>query len=143
MAAGIAGEAALMLALAAEAVWDMRKREVCRPVLFLIALVGVVMPGRGFIMQSAAVLAAFCALILVKKTDIGIGGGDIWVLVALTFATGVVRALSSLTIGVLALITANAIRFGRAGLKRETALIPFIAAGHVATLLILSAVISA
>jgi prepilin signal peptidase PulO-like enzyme (type II secretory pathway) len=84
-------------------------------------------------------LAAFCVWIAVKKTDIGFGGGDIWVITALAFAAGPVRVLLSLSIGFLIHIIVNKIKFGKANIKREVPLVPFIAAGHIITLPILLA----
>jgi hypothetical protein len=141
MIAAALREAALMFALIAGTVTDIRKREVSRPSLFLMALAGALTLDGAFIMQSAMLLAAFCVWIAVKKTDIGFGGGDIWVMAALTFAVGLTRALLSLLIGFFILVAANKIRFGRISMKKEAALIPFIAAGHAITLIIIIGVL--
>jgi prepilin signal peptidase PulO-like enzyme (type II secretory pathway) len=138
MAAYIAREAVVALALAAAALWDARKREVARPALFVIALVGVCTPDRGFIIQSAVLFAAFCVWVAAAKKDIGFGGGDIWAVTALTFTVGLARALLSLCMGLLILIAFNKKRFGSINMKREVPLIPFIAAGYVTALIIIT-----
>jgi prepilin signal peptidase PulO-like enzyme (type II secretory pathway) len=137
MAIEIAREAAIILALIAGAITDIRRREVNRLSLLLIALAGALTFNIYFLIQSVVLLAAFCVWIVVKKTDIGFGGGDIWVIIALAFAAGPERVLLSLSIGFLIHIIVNKIKYGKANIKKEAPLVPFIAAGHIVTLSIL------
>jgi hypothetical protein len=132
-----AREGLIFLALIAGAAVDIKKREVFIPSLFLVLAAGAVTFNLSFLVQSAVTLLCVCIAIKVKKEDIGFGGGDIWIIVTLTFAMGIVRVLLALIAGLFVLIVKNKIKFKRTYTKKEVALIPYILLGYTVTLPVL------
>jgi prepilin signal peptidase PulO-like enzyme (type II secretory pathway) len=103
----------------------------------VLAAVFAVDPATGAVHALAAVLAgaSFLAAALVRPGALGIGDVKLVALLGALLGAGVLGALTVgfLFLGIAAL--ALVVRDGRSALARQLPLVPFLAAGAIATLL--------
>jgi prepilin signal peptidase PulO-like enzyme (type II secretory pathway) len=133
-------EIAILFGLIIGAIWDIKKREICGISLFFIVIAGIIGFNIQNLFESIVILVLFCIWIMAKKDDIGVGGGDVWIIVTLTFATGLLRTSAILFIGFLILIIHNIIVAKKIKVKKEIEMVPFMAAGHIVVLSIIAMV---
>ena len=123
----------LSLILLFASVADIKTRECpdcIHLMIFITAFIGndiSIIPGRFF----ASLFVGGVMLLTFLLTKSKIGGADIKIVAAMSFALGMVKGTAGMFIGVLFAVIINAIKKNR---KEGFPMIPYLAAGYIAVL---------